>query len=319
MVSLDADVLSRAASEAFEFLRRDYRRLFVNLLKVEVISLIIMAMTLVFIWSAAFITLQNVAAFYSSLAMAAITVGVIAAIGLAGGFFAAVANSIGYNVVDSAYSKTHMRYVRTFRGNMFPMLKYLLMSILINSVAFLPFLALFIGIAYLTYEQLGTTASVLLINMAELILRVVLAVLGAILYLFLQFAIFELLIGRRGVVESFRESIGIMRGYPLETMIFSFALWAVITGISIPFMIVFLLLFVLAAGAGIGISSIAGALAFWPLLIVGGLFFLGLLLVFSVITNAVLYAAQYVYWKQVRRLMAGPMHEGEPGYGSHTL
>lgn len=301
MVKLRTELLTETANDAYGFLRRDYRRLSVNLLKIEVISLVMMIMTMVFLYSAIFISAQQPSAFYGSLTMAALTGGLILLIGLVGGYFTAVANSVGYNVVDAAYRKAGMRYEETFRSNMSPIFRFALVDILINAVVFLPFILLFIGIAFLAMGGIGTAATITLINIAQLFFRLIMGLIGAVLYLFFQFAIFELLIGKKGAIDSFKGSFGIMSSYPLETFVFSFGLWAVLTGISIPFAIIFILLFIFAAGAGIGMSSIGGVLAFWPLLIVGGLFFLALLLIFSVIMNVVLYAAQYIYWSKVRQ------------------
>jgi hypothetical protein len=209
-----------------------------------------------------------------------------------------VANSVGYNVVDGAFRRTRVSFEQMFGMNTLPMLKYIVLILLIEIAVFAPiFVIAFIimGAASLSSSAMSPVTE----NVVELFIRIVSTIVGGILYLFTQFVLFELLIARKGIIDSFRGSFGIMMRKPLETIVFSFALWAAETAVGLPFIIALIAL--VFVGVMFGFSTAAlGALAMLPLIIIGILIAAVIFIVMIVIQTAVLLSAQYVYWNKVK-------------------
>lgn len=218
-----------------------------------------------------------------------------------GFFMAAVAHSIAYNVVDGIFKRKETPLLDTFSENMMPMLKYVIVSTIICIVTFGPFI-----LAYLAFTgaiSLGTsqTTGLIATSLAEIIFRLVIAVVAAVVYLFTQFAIFELLIGKRGIIESFGNSFSIVKKNPIETIVFSFVLWTVETAVQVPFIIVgvggaVLLLFVM------GFIGTISPIMMIPLVLIALIAILILYLLYVTVTTALVFSAQYIYWNKIREV-----------------
>jgi hypothetical protein len=190
--------------------------------------------------------------------------------------------------------------MESFSANIGPILKYSIATLLIYLLAFAPFLALFFlmfGLAFLDGSG-GSGPAALAIQLGQVGIRIILTIIGSIIYLFTQFAIFELLLGKRGILDSFRHSYGIMIRFPLETIIFTFALWAAQLAAGLPFGLAIMGLVLFGFTGGLLAAYIPWLII--PIIVVGVLLLVALIIASTVVQASLLLSAQYVYWNKVK-------------------
>ena len=290
-IRMKTELLTSTANETFKFLTTSYRRLFTNIFKVKLISSLVLVLTLVL----SFVSFMGAMGFVPLMYLIMLLIAI--AIFFIGLFMSFVADSVGYNVVDAVFKDQGVGFWESFRKNMLPMLKFVLISLLIATVALSPVFVLYFIIYAAVYVGESSTAGILLVELIEILLRILSSIIQAVLYLFLQFTVFELLIARKGAIESFKQSFGIVKENFIETIVFSFVLWGIGTVIGIPFIIVGVVL----VFGGLLLGAGGGGLLMLPLIFMGVLIFIVLLLIYSTITVAVVLSAQYVYWNKIKR------------------
>ena len=102
-----------------------------------------------------------------------------------------------------------------------------------------------------------------------------------------------------GAIDSYKKSIEIVKKKPLETIVFSFALWAVNLAMAIPLVVLLMILFLGGVVGAIAILALDSTLI-WILVALGIIPFIVIMFIYSVIVNAVNYSAQYTYWNKLR-------------------
>jgi hypothetical protein len=221
--------------------------------------------------------------------IAGIAVGAVLA--AAGVYLATAVRSLNYSFIDAKCRKARIGFRAAFRENLRPMLWYDIALALVYGIVFAPFIA---AIALsVAASAAGAAPAGLLI---QFMLRIGLAAVSAAVWFFIQFAIFELLLGRAGLAGGFGRSLRIVRGNLLETAAFSIVLWAVESAISIPAIILMAALFIAGlfayggAGAAAGTAILAIALAFAVALAVA---LQALFLMLNVV-------AGYKFWQRAR-------------------
>lgn len=309
---MDEKILERGVHETWGFLKLKFQHLFQEMLKIGLIVtaigiLTLIALAIVIYFGSKAITLVDL--FGVSLILISFVLAVVA-IALIGMYLMNVAGSINYNIVDSTFKKTPISFMEKFNDNLLPILKFIIVDTAIGIIVFGPFFILLFGTS-IAIGTINTPAAVLVAQLVEIVFRIIISIVGAALYLFLQFAIFELLISKRGVIESFRKSIDIVRKRPLETLIFSFGLWMIESLLAIPFLIVLLILVIIFAIIGVigGVfgylatamsGGLGGLLILLVVILFGAIIFGALFLIFGAIKSAVNISTRYVFWNKLK-------------------
>lgn len=158
-------------------------------------------------------------------------------------YFAIVVGSPAYHLVQEEYRNKKISIIDTAKSNAFPLLKYGISYILLNLVLLLPFLILLGGIIYATgidISSFSTDETLQGIASSTLNLFIILPLL--ILGFFIQLGFFELLLNRKGAIESLKDSISLVRGNFFETVLFSVLVTALVQVAMLPILILFLIL-----------------------------------------------------------------------------
>ena len=286
-------MLKKTGSESWNLLRTSYKRLFIELMKIKLIAAAIVILALLIGAGIGFglSYLPDIA-----IIPAVVIIGIILIIAI---FLSAVAASVGYNVVDSVSKRREFSFKSNFKKNMWPLLRYSLLIIGIYLLIFIPLTAVSIILVGGAYVVIPPPINVLIGMLSQMFSRIIISVVGAIVYLFLQFAIFELIVGRRGAVDSIKKSIKMVKKRPLETIIFSFALWAVNVAISIPLFVILMFLFLIGVAVAIGVLAMDASLL-WLLIALAIVPLILIMFVFSVIMTSVMYSAQYTFWNRIK-------------------
>ncbi len=264
-------------AEAWGMLRSDFRAIFATMLKVALLTLIVVFAFLIGAAAVA-VALWNLS-IPAALALALV-------LALAGVFLGSVVSSVNYNFIDARSGKRRLDFSATIRANILPMLGYDLANALIFLVISAPFFAIFLVLAPGGLQGVNGLA-------AEILFRVGLTAVSAVVSLFIQFTIFELLVSRKGLLESFGRSLRIARTKPLETIAFSVIIWALESVIAIPFSIALVLL---VFGAILAVPKFGlGALA--VILVIAA----AIVVVLAALTNSVSVTAKYKYWSRARK------------------
>ncbi len=272
------DLVKGPLAETWGLLRSDFWTVFSTMLKVAVMALLIVAATLVAAFAAAF-ALAGVSVIPAIIAGAAIL--------LAGIFLASIVGSVNYNFIDALCGKRRIDFSASMRGNAIPMLGYDAVSLLIYLAVSAPFIAL-IAMLALSRGLAGLNGLI-----AEFLIRIGLTAVSAVVSFLIQFTIFELLVSRKGLLESFGLSLRIVRRRPLETIAYSIIVWALESVIAIPFSIALVLLVFAAilAAPAFGIEAVAAI----------AILAAALVMVMVALTNAVSITARYKYWTRARK------------------
>jgi hypothetical protein len=293
---METEIITKAGKETWNILKSSYKRLFIDLLKIQIIVAAIMII----------VGVLGLAVIYGigyapDIAKIPLWV-LVALVFLVGIFLSAVGASVGYNVVDSTIKRRELSFERNFKANLGPMFRYILVTIGINIVIFLP-LATVVLLLAIGVSIFGGPMGGIIVVLIRILFEIMISVIAAIVYLFTQFAIFELLIGRNGAIESYKKGFHIVKKKFLETVVFSFALWAVEIAISIPLILmVICLLALLGAGAILAMWLLALEMTVvWAAAAVAVFVLVILAFIFTAIKTAIMYSAQYVYWNKIRK------------------
>ena len=275
------ELIKAPLTESWALLRKEWRGLIGGLIKIDLLTFAAAIAGIILVVLAGFL-LSGISLIAAVALMALIAIPLIIVV--------QAIRSIGYNFIDSAWSKKRISYSDVFQENLLPVAGWAVVMFLIRLAVAIPFLALFF------LAVLGSQGGDgrLVYTLAELLFRIFLGIALAIVDLFLQFAIFEIVLSRSGVLQGFGKSFGLVRKNLVETVLFSFILWVIEAAVSVPILIlVFALVFFGVLGLAIpGIGLIA--LAIIALLVIP------IFLVFSALTRAITVTSQYRYWGRAR-------------------
>ncbi|MFH1784947.1 MAG: hypothetical protein ABH842_00815 [Candidatus Micrarchaeota archaeon] len=222
-------------------------------------------------------------------------------------FFSGVVNSVSYNFIDKKCKNEELDIIAQIRVNIVPFFLYVIANILITLVILGPFYVIYLIISLGTNFS-GSPMLILAGSLIELVLRVIISIVAAILHLFIQFAIFEVIIARKGIVESFKRSIDIVKNNLLETFLFSLLLWAIISAVMMILLLVLvgigIVIGLVLFGLGmIGASALSGVMyLIIPVgLVILAIVFLVLIIAIATLQNLIEITAQYNYWKLISK------------------
>lgn len=214
-------------------------------------------------------------------------------------FLSCVVNSVAYNFIDSRYKKESLSLFGQIGTNIVPFLFYVIVNILLNLVILGPFLFIYFDPTLMGLDNPKLDSDG---ESVRLILEFAMVVLSAILHLFTQFAIFEIIVTKNGAISGFKRSFNLVKNNFLETILFSFLVWLVNTIIMVLAVIIGIVIFMIAimlVGFWQGtflteqIAMILAAVLIFILVVVG--------LVWSTILKMIEIPAQYNYWKLVSK------------------
>ncbi len=208
---------------------------------------------------------------------------------LAGLYAGSVFFSLIYSYIDARAAKKSLDFSGTLRANAIPMLWFDILGAAIYFVAFSPIIA---ALAYL-YLSGSIGGGRLETAVAEVLFRIMISAVSAVISLFVQFAVFELLLSRAGAVGSFGRSFRLVRRNFWETVVFSIILWAVESAIAIPFTIIGIV-----AGLVVLLAAAGGGPVAWAILIVLAMAFIAVL---GALSSTIAITARHRFWSRARK------------------
>ncbi len=292
----DIDLAVDNVKKGLDFSFKNYRKFFPEMLKVTVLSAGIVFGAVIIIA----LLFYAVFATGSGLEQTWLTIAVLIAFAiiviLAMTFTSSAVESVVYNIMDRWGKKT--RIIPNFKKNFKPIFFYTLALIAINIVVFIPVIIIAIAIA------VGGVESALSSIFGELFIRIYQFVAGMIVAFILQFALFELIIARTGVIASIKKSYSIAKKTFIPTVVFDILAWVVGFVASLIWIIVLLVVaLILGLIAFVIVSGIVGSEALILPIIA---FVVLLLLIFVIISTAVELTVtlpmKYFYWKKAREI-----------------
>jgi hypothetical protein len=286
---MNFELLKGWMNETFSFLNSNLKETAITMLMIELLSMVPMVITI--IMAAAVVILAPPGLELLAMTIAAVFV-------IAGAFISGGIASVQYNAVDNITKRRKTRMIATAEENLIPFIKYSLVMIGIYLVPILPIIVVLIA-AYVIFPLVG--------SLMEILVRILIGIISAIIYLFLQFAIFEAMVSRNGTLDSYRKSYGMAKKNIFPTIIMAFLLWIVETVISIAFVVAIVvvalvLMILVIGGIGAGIEApeaLIGALA-WPVIAIAIAVLIVIAVIVQAVTKTILYPAQYFFWKKIK-------------------
>lgn len=218
---------------------------------------------------------------------------------LVGAFSSSVVESVTYNVAEDSFNKKETVMLDKVKENAWPVIKYNILMFLISFVLMLPFVVIYFVLALGSFSITGSTS--IISTLLELLFRGAVAVISAILHLFLQFTIFEVVIGKNGVINSFKKSYEMVRKNLIETFVFSLLVWGIGTVIKLPLIIIAIVIGIIFVIIGALLASVLQGIAL--ALVISILVIVGLVLIVAITAavDTVVIPCQYQYWKRISK------------------
>ncbi len=215
------DTIKSAYSDAWGLLKKSWKNLLIDITKIEVIGLIFSMIVLLLIligviflvgmppWD--YTVFQDIPLWYYILGFLILIISnlVTGAIG-----------SLVYNIVDNRAKNKKTPFMEQFKKNFVPMVLYNLIVWTFIIVTLLPLLGMLAG---------GTIA--LAITCAY---PIILLVLYLVISFFVQFALYEIIIERKGVIDGIKASFSIVKKNLLVVFAFNIAYTITVVIIGLP-------------------------------------------------------------------------------------
>jgi len=133
------------------------------------------------------------------------------------------------------------------------------------------------------------------------IFEIIIILVGFVLGIFMQFALYELIISNKGPIESIKASISLVNRNLRDAVVFTFIKAAINGVIGVVFTIVLYGIIIAVVMAGIGIYEIGGltTITIAIIAVFGIIFFAGYLLVQATIIETIELPMTYVFWKAI--------------------
>ncbi|MBI2080003.1 hypothetical protein HYT84_04505 [Candidatus Micrarchaeota archaeon] len=281
--------------EGWDFSKNNINKLFMELLKVNLYSLLIALVGLGLFVGVVYLSLGlntsgNLIS-KLSLILPALIIGFILMLPLL--IFSEAISSVTYNLIDNSYNKKETSIFSQAVSNIFPILKYGILMFFLFAGIFVPFFVLIFGIETGNGSSLYSKTS-LLSTLTQVFFNMVILVIS----FFLQFAIFELLILRKGVFESVKKSLSLVKNNFLESLVFAIIEGVISMIISIPLILIMLVLVFGGVIAGIALLAATPVLLI-PLIVIGSIILLILVLLFTALEQAIIIPMHYIFWRKL--------------------
>ncbi|MEK6981858.1 MAG: hypothetical protein AABX38_02905 [Candidatus Micrarchaeota archaeon] len=285
------DVVEKSVKESFVFLKENFKLLFFQVLKIKAISFFTLIISLLLVGIIFFYTIYNP---YKTLSsnLSVVVFGLIVGLLLlfVGIFFSSLVDSTIINLI-SKYGKTNFGLKEQLSKNSFPFLKYFVLDLLLNLVIFAIILLPSVLLSMTVQNISASKAIDAFTNLTTMIT-------GAILYVFLQFALFEVIVAGTGVIKSFKNSIQTAKNNLHDVFLFGIILYLIEVAVTIPVMIVYLVIIFFGILIGILLVGINQTFLL-PLILVGAFLFVVLVTVYSALNTLINYSFRYTFWKNI--------------------
>ncbi len=286
------DTVKGAFSDALKIWEKRGKGLFVDLAKLSVLEWAVFIVPVVILGSLALIMLGSTTLLESDAAVSALLGNlafmVIAVILILITYFVSIAfSSVRFNIVDNRTKGKDTAIIDQFRANFVPYSLYTILVGLIGIAILLPVLAGFLlsGPADDSGYALRILGNICLFGFISVVLYMFFA-------FFIQFAKFELIVGREGIVDSLKISYRLVRKNIVTVFIFDivYVIVALVVG-SIASVVQ--RVFITAAQILMIFGSIAGAALSILLYIV-------IAFIIGIISNFILIPILYSFWKRLK-------------------
>lgn len=289
---MEMERVSQPLEGWFGFIRANFVDLFKKLIRVNLYALaalVLAALAIVAGAAAGYFTSWGVPG------LALLAISVIVAIILV--VIARLFTLASYKVVEEQHgAKQKVDIIGVAKQKAVPAIIYGIAMLAIYAVVLIPFGLVGLGVTILTgimivgpFVQLGMMIMSLLVGV------------------FLQFALFELVLEGKGPLESMRASFGLAKRNFWETVIFYIVKSVVTWAVSIPFIIILVVLILVATFLGVGGSIALAAMSpgLTPVVIVIALILLALVfipyaLAYSSANETAVLSLTYRYWRTIR-------------------
>lgn len=297
----DIDFAVENVKKGLNFSMKNYRKFFPEMFKVTalaaglVMAIVLLLGLLFFLGLEASSMEQTIGSILILVAVALIVMIIMA-------FVSEAVQSVVYNIMDKWGKKTPI--IANFKRNFKPIVFYILALIAINIVAFIPIIILmFLLIGGMAAAQ-SEGAFVIGQLMVNVVSRLYQLVVGTILAFILQFAIFELIITRMGVVNSIKKSYATVKKTLVPTVVFDILAWVVefIVSIAVIFALIIVLVILVALGAGIYFVLGSSSTILWILIALGIPIFIILAIAVAAVELTATLPMKYFYWKKAREI-----------------
>lgn len=286
---MNFELLKGWMNESYGFLNSNLRETAVAMLKIQLLAIVPILITIIMAGLLIFMAPLELVLFAGIIGACFVLVGV---------FVSGAISSVGYNAVDNIAKRRKTDIIGAAEENLLPYVKYALLMFAIHMVPILPLIILLFA-AYLTIPLVG--------SLMEILVRMLVSIISAVLYLFLQFAIMETVISRSGAVDSFRKSYKMARKNMVATILMSFLLWVVESAISLAFIV--LIAMIVLVALIVGVSGLAAAMESpeaviaslaLPVIVAVILLFAVLMILVDAAVRTILLPAQYFFWKKIK-------------------
>ncbi len=297
----DIDFAVENVKKGLDFSMKNYRKFFPEMFKVTALSVVVVAATVALLGFLFFLGLeagnmeQTIGSILILVAFAIVIMIIMA-------FVSEAVQSVVYNIMNRWGKKTPI--IANFKKNFKPIFFYMLALVAINIVAFIPIILLmFLLIGGMVAAQ-SEAAFVITQLMVNVVSRLYQLVVGTILAFILQFAMFELIITRMGVVNSIKKSYATVKKTLIPTIVFNILTWVVelIVSIAVIFAFIIAAVILVVLGAGIYFALGSSATVLWILIALGILVFIILAIAVAAVELTATLPMRYFYWKKVREI-----------------
>ena len=280
------DIIKNAFSDAWKMWKKSGKDFFVDLLKISLLQWAIYGIVTIILVSAALILMGGAVEGATGMETLSLLTGNIAFVALAvllvvaSWLVASVLGSVVFNVVDNRANGKKTEIVKRFKTNFIPVTGYIALVIVISIIICLP----------IVLGYLFTSGASVLSILGGMCLFGFVSVVFYLLFAFLiQFSMLELVIERRGVVESLKSSYALVKKNIVTVLLFDIVYIIIAFGIgSITSVIerVFIVGIELMAFGG----SIVGAA-------MGGVLYLLVVFLLTVASYFILLPIYYFLWR----------------------
>ncbi|MEK6981856.1 MAG: hypothetical protein AABX38_02895 [Candidatus Micrarchaeota archaeon] len=281
------DLISETLKETFSFVKSNWKTLFVNSFKISVVSIIALIAGFLIYFGAIFLA-ASISTWIIWLALPFLILGYL---------ISGVSFSAFFNSIDATYNCKKLELIKTIKANFVPYTKFIVVLSAAMFVMFLPLIAWFM---YSASNQLSSSAAygygssnpAALTNAFSNIfiflgLYIIELILIFIFSFFTQFAVWDVVLNKKGPVESIKSSIAMVKSNFWAVLGLDFLVYILLMAVVTILYFLFIPAFLVGAVSG-GILSI-------PIILVFYLVYFMVLLLFYIF----LFSALYILWKKL--------------------
>jgi hypothetical protein len=272
------ETLNKIFSDWIDLYKRAAVPLFIDIAKVELLNFLVIGVLFLFTIAAVFLLGISFTTSFSALSSSILPLFFIAFIVFIV-FVSFAIGSIKFNVIDDKANNRETNIVEKLRENFVPVVLYMLLTSIIYLVLLSPLILAFIFGGGLR-------------NLAALCLFLILIILAVLLFVFFaQFSFYELVINRRGVIESFKQSFSLVKSNIITVFVFDIIDIIISSLVVLPFSLI-------GEIVGVVLFSVPSLSS----LLLHFIFSVIYYTIVSIVTTFILQPLFYFFWKNISML-----------------